>query len=122
MKVLDLLLQEWRKDPTNKLLIFTKSVKLIGMLEFHLSARGYGFLKLDGSTKQSDRKFGFIVLSSNVEAESCILTLRLGMPMIDKFHSDPDVFIFLISTLAGGTGLNLTGTVLCKIWPFLADL
>ena len=32
------------------------------------------------------------------------------MPMIDKFHADPQVFIFLISTLAGGTGLNLTGT------------
>lgn len=29
--------------------------------------------------------------------------------MIDKFHEDPDVFVFLISTLAGGTGLNLTG-------------
>lgn len=29
--------------------------------------------------------------------------------MIDQFHSDPDIFIFLISTLAGGTGLNLTG-------------
>lgn len=45
-----------------------------------------GFVKLDGSTKQADR-----------------------MPMIDKFHQDPDIFIFLISTLAGGTGLNLTG-------------
>lgn len=32
-----------------------------------------------------------------------------GMPMIDKFHQDPDVFVFLISTLAGGVGLNLTG-------------
>jgi hypothetical protein len=31
------------------------------------------------------------------------------MPMIDRFHQDPDIFIFLISTLAGGTGLNLTG-------------
>ena len=31
------------------------------------------------------------------------------MPMIDKFHQDPDIFVFLISTLAGGTGLNLTG-------------
>jgi SNF2 family DNA or RNA helicase len=31
------------------------------------------------------------------------------MPMIDKFNNDPEVFIFLISTLAGGTGLNLTG-------------
>ena len=29
--------------------------------------------------------------------------------MIDKFHSDPNVFLFLISTLAGGMGLNLTG-------------
>lgn len=31
------------------------------------------------------------------------------MPMIDKFHEDPNVTVFLISTLAGGTGLNLTG-------------
>lgn len=29
--------------------------------------------------------------------------------MIDKFHEDKNVFVFLISTLAGGTGLNLTG-------------
>ena len=29
--------------------------------------------------------------------------------MIDKFNNSPDIFIFLISTLAGGTGLNLTG-------------
>ena len=32
-----------------------------------------------------------------------------GMPMIDRFHKDPDTWIFLISTLAGGTGLNLVG-------------
>jgi hypothetical protein len=31
------------------------------------------------------------------------------MDLIDQFHSDPDIFIFLISTMAGGTGLNLTG-------------
>ena len=30
------------------------------------------------------------------------------MPIIDQFQSDPNVFIFLISTLAGGVGLNLT--------------
>ena len=30
------------------------------------------------------------------------------MPLIDRFQNEPDVFIFLISTLAGGTGLNLT--------------
>jgi len=32
-----------------------------------------------------------------------------GMPTIDRFHKDPDIWIFLISTLAGGTGLNLVG-------------
>ena len=32
-----------------------------------------------------------------------------GMPMIDRFHKNPDTWIFLISTLAGGTGLNLVG-------------
>lgn len=36
-QVLDTLLREWRKDCTNKVLIFTKSVKLIDMLEFHLN-------------------------------------------------------------------------------------
>ncbi|CAA7262618.1 unnamed protein product [Cyclocybe aegerita] len=83
---LEVLLKEWRKDKSNKVLIFTKSVKLLEMLEFHLGTKGYGFLKLDGSTKQVDR-----------------------MPMIDQFNHDPDVYVFLISTLAGGTGLNLTG-------------
>lgn len=33
----------------------------------------------------------------------------LGMPLIDTFNHDPEIFVFLISTLAGGTGLNLTG-------------
>ena len=32
-----------------------------------------------------------------------------GMPTIDRFHKDPEKWIFLISTLAGGTGLNLVG-------------
>ena len=87
------------------------------MLEFHLRSQsevsplplddlltlpgeGLGFVKLDGSTKQSDR-----------------------MPMIDKFHQDPDVFVFLISTLAGGTGLNLTGAnkvvIFGELWNIL---
>ena len=96
-------MKEWHKDASNKVLIFTKSVKLLEMLEFHLRSQSMsclffelkmiiivnvdlGFVKLDGSTKQSDR-----------------------MPMIDKFHQDPNNFVFLISTLAGGTGLNLTG-------------
>lgn len=39
-QVLDTLLKDWRKDRSNKVLIFTKSVKLLEMLEFHLNNRG----------------------------------------------------------------------------------
>ena len=53
----EVLLKQWKKaDTKNKVLIFTKSVKLLEMLEFHLSTKDFKFLKLDGSTKQSDRK------------------------------------------------------------------
>ncbi|CCM04135.1 uncharacterized protein FIBRA_06297 [Fibroporia radiculosa] len=105
--VLESLLEDWKKDALNKVLIFTKSIKLLEMLEFHLRSRSEilpqftanaaddvdasnlldtGYVKLDGSTKASDR-----------------------MSLIDRFHEDPHVSVFLISTLAGGTGLNLTG-------------
>ncbi|KAI9571817.1 P-loop containing nucleoside triphosphate hydrolase protein [Boletus coccyginus] len=97
--VLDTLLKDWRKDRSNKVLIFTKSVKLLEMLDFHLKHCSYGFLKLDGSTNRLER-----------------------MPMIDRFHQDPDIFVFLISTLAGGTGLNLTGANKVVIFDPAHDL
>ncbi|KAF4588687.1 hypothetical protein EYR40_010240 [Pleurotus pulmonarius] len=84
-RALEMLLTDWRKDRTNKVLIFTKSVKLLTMLEFHLNNRGFGYVKLEGKTHSKDR-----------------------MSIIDQFQQDPDVYIFLVSTMAGGTGLNLT--------------
>lgn len=122
-QTLEILLHEWSKDSLNKVLIFTKSVKLLDMLDFHLKAQGmilrltwtslilicppgYGFVKLEGSTKQSDRQPSIFDQWTPLQ-----ITVSLGMPMIDKFQKDPKVFIFLISTLAGGTGLNLTGDV-----------
>lgn len=74
LQVLDTLLKDWRKDRLNKVLIFTKSVKLLDMLDFHLknhgaikffmkghapfahARTGYGFLQLDGSTSQPESK------------------------------------------------------------------
>lgn len=40
IQTLEVLLREWRKDPSNKVLIFTKSVKLLDMLDFHLKTQG----------------------------------------------------------------------------------
>ncbi|PPQ68987.1 hypothetical protein CVT25_009172 [Psilocybe cyanescens] len=97
--VLDALLKNWRTDKTNKVLIFTKSVKLLEMLEHYLKMQFYSHLKLDGSTKQESR-----------------------MDIVDQFNNDPSIYIFLISTAAGGTGLNLTGAnkvvVFGELMPF----
>lgn len=38
-KVLETLLKGWKREGGNKVLIFTKSVKLLEMLEFHLNSR-----------------------------------------------------------------------------------
>ena len=46
---------------------------------------GYVYLRLDGSTKQQDRQ-----------------------GKVDQFNTSPSIFLFLISTTAGGLGLNLT--------------
>jgi len=45
----------------------------------------YNFVRLDGGTSQAQRQ-----------------------PLVDKFNQEPNVFLFLISTTAGGLGLNLT--------------
>ena len=91
LQALEALLNEWHKDILNKVLIFTKSVRLLEMLEFHLNSKRFGFLKLDGSTKQADREFPPFYRQGVHEQSK-------GMPMIDKFNKDPSVYIFLIST------------------------
>lgn len=34
------------------------------------------------------------------------VSYRIGL--IDEFNTDPDIFVFLLSTRAGGLGINLT--------------
>ncbi len=46
----------------------------------------YTYLKLDGTTSIGSRQ-----------------------PLISKFNSSPDVFVFLLTTKVGGLGVNLTG-------------
>ncbi|KAG9049900.1 hypothetical protein FS837_008662 [Tulasnella sp. UAMH 9824] len=88
-EVLERLLRLWKseKQEKNKVLIFSKSVKLLEFLSLWLEASGFTFRQLDGKVKQEDR-----------------------FKLIDDFNLDPDVFIFLISTLTGGTGLNLVAS------------
>ncbi|GBG29478.1 DNA repair protein, putative [Hondaea fermentalgiana] len=86
MQVLRQLLQRWRDKGGIKVLIFSNSLVLLNVLEKYLESLSYPFLRLDGGTGQSQRQ-----------------------DMCKRFNSDPNQFVFLMSTRAGGEGLNLTG-------------
>ena len=67
----------------HKILVFSQFVSTLKILADELKAAGTPFCYLDGSTKD-----------------------RLGE--CNRFNRDPKIPVFLISLMAGGTGLNLT--------------
>jgi SNF2 family DNA or RNA helicase len=60
-------------------------VKVLDLLEDYLVSKEYPVERLDGSVKRQDRQSA-----------------------IDRFSKEADAFVFLLSTKAGGLGLNLT--------------
>ena len=68
----------------HKVLVFSQFVSTLTLLKESLSERGVAYAYLDGSTKN--------------RLEEC-----------NRFNRDERVKVFLISLMAGGTGLNLTG-------------
>merc|ERR1711936_84230 len=80
------------KRSGHRILLFCQMTQLMTIMEDYLNWRGYKYLRLDGTTKADDR------------AEQL------------KVFNDPnsEYFIFLLSTRAGGLGLNLqtAGTVI----------
>lgn len=85
MVLLDKLLPKLKKEG-HKALIFSQMKQVLNVIENYIKWRGYKYERLDGTTKSLDR----------VEA-------------IKRF-CDPEKgrLIFLLTTRAGGTGLNLT--------------
>ena len=67
------------------MLVFSHSVRMLDIIERLVIKTGYVYSRLDGSTKQQDRQ-----------------------ATVDEFNHSASVFLFLISTTAGGLGLNLT--------------
>ena len=85
MKLLERILAKLKRDG-HKVLIFSQFTSMLDILEAHLSQKGFEPCRIDGQTPLEDRR-----------------------RQMDEFNSDPDVFIFMLSTRAGGLGINLTG-------------
>lgn len=84
-KVLKRLLQFWHSNG-DKVLVFSHSVRLLRMLQvLFTSTTSYNVSYLDGSMTYEERT-----------------------RTVDDFNANPRQFVFLISTRAGGVGLNIT--------------
>lgn len=81
---LDTLLQEL-KVGDHRVLVYFQMTRMMDLMEEYLIFRQYKYLRLDGSSKLEDRR-----------------------DMVMDWQTRPDIFIFLLSTRAGGLGINLT--------------
>uniref|UniRef100_A0A7M4FL81 Chromatin-remodeling ATPase INO80 n=1 Tax=Crocodylus porosus TaxID=8502 RepID=A0A7M4FL81_CROPO len=81
---LDLLLTRL-KSQGHRVLIYSQMTRMIDLLEEYMVYRKHTYMRLDGSSKISERR-----------------------DMVADFQNRNDIFVFLLSTRAGGLGINLT--------------
>lgn len=73
------------KERGHRVLIYNQMTRMIDLMEEYLQYRGYSYLRLDGSTNIATRR-----------------------DLVHSWQTDPSIFVFLLSTRAGGLGINLT--------------
>lgn len=73
------------KEGGHRVLIFSQFVIMLNIMEDYMKLRNHKYLRLDGQTPVSMRQ-----------------------DLIDQYTKDESIFIFLLSTKAGGLGINLT--------------
>ncbi|TFY81497.1 hypothetical protein EWM64_g2517 [Hericium alpestre] len=98
MIILDKLLKSM-KEKGSRVLIFSQMSRMLDILEDYCLFRGYKYCRIDGSTAHEDR-----------------------IVAIDEYNKpDSDKFIFLLTTRAGGLGINLTSADVVVLydsdWP-----
>ena len=72
------------KEKGDRVLVFSQFTMVMDILEAVMETEEMSFFRLDGSTNMNERQ-----------------------PMIDQFTADPEITVFLLSTKAGGAGINL---------------
>ncbi|KAF4046688.1 Helicase conserved C-terminal domain [Phytophthora infestans] len=93
LSILDRMLRQLKRKG-HKVLIFSQMTRMMDILEDYFRMREYSYCRLDGSTKLMDRvdqmeKFNKVSAGSG------------------SANDDDNVFVFMLSTRAGGLGINL---------------
>ena len=87
MLVLDRMLARIRADTNDKIVLISNYTQTLDLFDKLCRSRNYGVLRLDGTMNVTKRQ-----------------------KLVDKFNDpDGDEFVFLLSSKAGGCGLNLIG-------------
>uniref|UniRef100_A0A1A7YM30 DNA helicase n=1 Tax=Iconisemion striatum TaxID=60296 RepID=A0A1A7YM30_9TELE len=73
------------KSQGDRVVLFSQFTMMLDIVEVLLKHLAHRYVRLDGSTPIADR-----------------------ILLIDEYNTDPDIFVFLLSTRAGGLGINLT--------------
>lgn len=79
-KLLDVL-----KLEGHRVLVYFQMTKMMDLMEEFLTFRQHNYIRLDGSSKLEDRR-----------------------DLVHDWQTKPEIFVFLLSTRAGGLGINLT--------------
>ncbi|MGH0164965.1 UNVERIFIED_CONTAM: hypothetical protein FKN15_076660 [Acipenser sinensis] len=69
----------------DRVVLFSQFTMMLDIVEILLKHLNHRYVRLDGSTPMADR-----------------------IHLIDDYNTDLDIFVFLLSTKAGGLGINLT--------------
>eukprot|EP00727_Mastigamoeba_balamuthi_P007948 m51a1_g3774 putative dna excision repair protein ercc-6 (806) ;mRNA; r:144978-148060 len=85
LRVVRELLTTW-KEQGHKALLFCQTRQMLNLIEPCITSLGLNYRRMDGNT-----------------------TLLCRTRYVEEFNSDPSVFVFLLTTKVGGTGLNLIG-------------
>ncbi|KAG0567323.1 hypothetical protein KC19_7G126300 [Ceratodon purpureus] len=82
------------KEAGRRVLIFSQFTMMLDLLEDYLLAKGYSYERIDGKIRGSDRQAA-----------------------IDRYSAkNSSIFVFLLSTRAGGLGITLTAADTCIIY------
>ena len=82
------------KERGNRVLIFTQMTRILDILEDFMVMRGYLYCRIDGNTTHEDREAS-----------------------IDEFNREgSEKFCFILSTRAGGLGINLQTADTCILY------